>query len=203
MGGRAGGGARSGGGGGMSATERALAQKYLGDIKNPKLKAELAAGLAAFDKEFGILDNVTVTTKDLGEKTFGQIIMGHGKNRIEISSRYEDGRLDMKTAKHTMIHELTHSIDVTDTQVIGRRKNGRIRWEVKPEFKAHDSKLVGLYHSFKTNYHSDMGGARKIGAYALTNKHEFLADAVASYMTGTKTPHSAAAFNLAKTMKTK
>ena len=201
MGGRAGGGAR--GGGGMSGRERTLAQKYLGDVQNPKLKQQLAAGLAEFDKEFGLPDNLTVTTKDLGEKTYGEIIMGHGKNRIQISSRYEDGRFSLESAKHTMIHELTHSIDVTDTQVIGRRKNGRIRWEVKPEFKGHDNRLVGLYHSFKTNYHSGMGNARKIGAYALTNKHEFLADAVASYMTGTKTPHSKAAYDLAKTMKTK
>ena len=201
MGGRAGGGAR--GGGGVYATEKRLAEKYLGNIKNPKLKQELAAGLAAFDKEFGIPDNVTITTKDLGVDTLGDITMRKGKSRIQISSRYEDGRFSLKTAKHTMIHELTHSIDVTDTQVIGKRKNGRIRWEVKPEFKPIDRKLVGLYHSFKTNYYSGMGNARKIGAYALTNKHEFLADAVASYMTGTKTPHSTAAFKIAKMMKTK
>lgn len=196
MGARSGGGAGGGSYGGYSsARARDLAGKYLGDVKNPELKKQLAEGLAEFDKEFGIPDRVTVTMKDLGSGTYGQIYTKSG--RIEISTRYEDGRFDISHAKHTMIHELAHSIDKTLDKTV-EVKGYRVMRKVKPENKVFDKKLMGAYKTFKLNYGSP--ATKQIGGYALTNRNEFFADAVAHHMTGTKNQYSTFAFNLAKTM---
>lgn len=201
MGGRSGGGASGGmgrgsrGSGGLSKRAEALAQKYLGDVKNPELRKQLAEGLEAFDKEFGIPDRVTVTVKDLGGRTYGQIYTKSG--RIEINSRYEDGRLDMSHAKHTMIHELAHSIDKTLDKV-AELKGYRVMRKVKPEYKGFDKKLTSAYKTFKINYGN--AATKQIGGYALTNKNEFFADAVATHMTGTKNQYTTFAYNMAKSM---
>lgn len=201
MGGRAGGGASGGmgkgsrGSGGLSKRAEALAQKYLGDVKNPELRKQLAEGLEAFDKEFGIPDRVTVTIKDLPSDTYGQIYTKSG--RIEISSRFEDGRFGMGHAKHTMIHELAHSIDKTLDKTI-EFKGGRMMRKVKPENKVFDKKLMGAYKTFKLNYGSP--ATKQIGGYALTKRTEFFAEAVAHHMTGTKNQYTTFAFNLAKSM---
>ena len=196
MGARSGGGAGGGSYGGYSsARARDLAGKYLGDVKNPELKKQLAEGLAEFDKEFGIPDRVTVTMKDLGSGTYGQIYTKSG--RIEISTRYEDGRFNISHAKHTMIHELAHSIDKTLDKTV-EVKGYRVMRKVKPENKVFDKKLMGAYKTFKLNYGSP--ATKQIGGYALTNRNEFFADAVAHHMTGTKNSHTTFAFNLAKKM---
>jgi hypothetical protein len=196
MGARSGGGAGGGSYGGYSsARARDLAGKYLGDVKNPELKKQLAEGLAEFDKEFGIPDRVTVTMKDLGSGTYGQIYTKSG--RIEISTRYEDGRFNISHAKHTMIHELAHSIDKTLDKTV-EVKGYRVMRKVKPENKVFDKKLMGAYKTFKLNYGSP--ATKQIGGYALTNRNEFFADAVAHHMTGTKNQYSTFAFNLAKSM---
>ena len=196
MGARSGGGAGGGSYGGYSsARARDLAGKYLGDVKNPELKKQLAEGLAEFDKEFGIPDRVTVTMKDLGSGTYGQIYTKSG--RIEISTRYEDGRCNISHAKHTMIHELAHSIDKTLDKTV-EVKGYRVMRKVKPENKIFDKKLMGAYKTFKLNYGSP--ATKQIGGYALTNRNEFFADAVAHHMTGTKNQYSTFAFNLAKSM---
>ena len=196
MGARSGGGAGGGSYGGYSsARARDLAGKYLGDVKNPELKKQLAEGLAEFDKEFGIPDRVTVTMKDLGSGTYGQIYTKSG--RIEISTRYEDGRFNISHAKHTMIHELAHSIDKTLDKTV-EVKGYRVMRKVKPENKIFDKKLMGAYKTFKLNYGSP--ATKQIGGYALTNRNEFFADAVAHHMTGTKNQYSTFAFNLAKSM---
>lgn len=196
MGARSGGGAGGGSYGGYtSARARDLAGKYLGDVKNPELKKQLAEGLAEFDKEFGIPDRVTVTMKDLGSGTYGQIYTKSG--RIEISTRYEDGRFNISHAKHTMIHELAHSIDKTLDKTV-EVKGYRVMRKVKPENKVFDKKLMGAYKTFKLNYGSP--ATKQIGGYALTNRNEFFADAVAHHMTGTKNQYSTFAFNLAKAM---
>lgn len=196
MGARSGGGAGGGSYGGYSsARARDLAGKYLGDVKNPELKKQLAEGLAEFDKEFGIPDRVTVTMKDLGSGTYGQIWTKSG--RIEISTRYEDGRFNISHAKHTMIHELAHSIDKTLDKTV-EVKGYRVMRKVKPENKVFDKKLMGAYKTFKLNYGSP--ATKQIGGYALTNRNEFFADAVAHHMTGTKNQYSTFAFNLAKAM---
>ncbi len=202
MGGRAGGGAAGGmgsgsrGNGGYSSKRaKEMADKYLGDFKNPELKKSLAEGLAEFDKEFGIPDRVTVTASDLGSRIYGQIRTKSG--HIEINSRYEDGRLDMSHAKHTMIHELAHSIDKTLDKTV-EIKGYRIMRKVKPENKAFDKKLTSAYKTFKFNYGNT--ATKQIGGYALTNKNEFFADAVATHMTGTKNQYTTFAFNMAKSM---
>lgn len=178
-----------------SAQARDLANKYLGDVSNPALKRELADGLAAFENEFGIPERVTVTVRDLGGAVYGQIYTKSG--RIEINSRYEDGRLDISHAKHTMIHELAHSIDKTLDRTI-QRVNGRWQRKVKPENKEFDKQLRGAYKTFKFNYGNE--ATKQIGGYALTDKNEFFADAIATHMTGTKNGYTTVAFNLAKSM---
>lgn len=200
MGGRAGGGARSGGGGGgMSATEKRLAEKYLGEVQNPQLKKELAAGLAAFDKEFGIPDNVTVTMRKLAGDTYGQISVHSG--RIEINTMYENGGLPLSHAKHTMVHELAHSVDLS-LQKTFKRKGGRLVLGVKPEYEGYAKTLQSAFKAFKSDYYSG-GKAKSIGSYALTNKNEFFADAVANHLTGNKNQFTTFAYNFAKKMKSK
>ena len=178
-----------------SAQARDLANKYLGDVSNPALKRELADGLAAFENEFGIPARVTVTVKDLGRGTYGQIYPHSG--RIEINSRYEDGRLDLSHAKHTMIHELAHSIDKTLDKDV-ELKGYRIVRKVKPENKGYEKQLRAAYKTFKFNYGNE--ATKQIGGYALTDKNEFFADAIATHMTGTKNAYTTVAFNLAKSM---
>lgn len=199
MGGRAGGGASGGMGrgsrGGLSKRAEALAKKYLGDVKNPELRKQLAEGLEIFDEEFGIPERVSVKVSDLGSRTYGQIYVKGGN--IVISSRYEDGSFNISHAKHTMIHELAHSIDKT-LDVTATVKGGRIKRTVKPENKVFDKKLMGAYKAFKKNYGSE--ATKQIGSYALTKRTEFFADALATHLTGTKNAYTTFAFNLAKSM---
>ena len=196
-------GARSGGGGGarggMTSAEKRLAQKYLGDVKNPQLKKELAEGLAAFDKEFGIPDNVTVTMRKLAGDTYGQINVHSG--RIEINTLYESGGLPIGHAKHTMVHELAHSVDLS-LQKTFVRKGGRLVLGIKPEYQGYAKTLQSAYKAFKSDYWSG-GKAKSIGSYALTNKNEFFADAVANHLTGNKNQFTTFAYNFAKKMKRK
>ena len=204
MGGRAGGGASAGmgsgsrGNGGYSSRRaKELADKYLTDFKNPELKKALAEGLAEFDKEFGIPSKITVTPKALESNVYGQIWTHSG--RIEINTKYETGGFDIKHAKHTMIHELAHSIDGSLVKDVSY-KNGRIVKTVKEAFKSDYNQLGKAFKTFKSGYWHGETSAKQIGSYALTDRHEFFADAVASHMTGTKNSHTTFAFNLAKKM---
>lgn len=195
-------GARSGSGGGMrgglSARANQLANKYLGDVKNPALRKELAEGLEIFDKEFGIPERVTVTTADLGSHIYGQINYKSGK--MVINSRFENGRMSMEHAKHTMVHELAHSIDKTlDTTAV--ISGYRVVRKVKPENKAFDRKLNAAYKTFKMNYGNE--ATKKIGGYALTKRTEFFAEALAHHLTGTRNAYTTFAYNLAKSMNGK
>ena len=205
MGGRAGGGAGMGkgsrGGGGMSARAQQLANQYLGDVKSPALRKELAEGLEAFEKEFGIPAGVHVLVNDLGERTYGAAV---GSGRIRISSRYKTGEHDISHAKHTMIHELTHVLDKSDS-AWGKNTEftkdswGRYKKTLKSENKGYAKKLTAAYKTFKLNYGSP--ATKQIGSYALKNKHEFFAESLAHYMTGTKNQYTTFAYNLAKSMK--
>ena len=196
-------GARSGsgsgmGGGGLYGRAAQLANKYLGDVKNPALKKELAEGMGIFDKEFGIPGRITVTTKDLGNQILGRI--NYKSGNIEINSRYEDGRISMDSAKFTMVHELAHSIDKTldKSAVINGSKIKRV---TKPENKMFDKKLTAAYKTFKTNYGN--AATKQIGRYALTNSNEFFAESLAHHMTGTKNQYTKYVYNLAKMMEGK
>ena len=214
MGGRAGGGAGGGmgsrsGGGGMSARAQSLAKQYLGDIKDPTLRKELAEGMAAFEKEFGIpvfgngdgRGGLKITMSDLGETTTGKV---NGMGYLEINSRFTTGQLPMSHAKHTMIHELTHGLDKTNAFNLTNGEwssKGGGKFVVKKENKGFDRKLTAAYKAFKKNYGSAQ--TKQIGSYALKNKHEFFAESLAKHMTGTKNSYTTFAYNLAKSMSGK
>ena len=93
------GGTRGGGAsarGGMSSRASELADKYLGGISDPTLKKELAEGMAAFEKEFGIpvfgngdgRGGLKVVMSDLGETTTGKV---NGMGYLEINSKFTTG----------------------------------------------------------------------------------------------------------------
>jgi len=210
MGGRAGGGASGGMGsgsrGGLSGRARELANKYLGGVSDPKLKKELADGMAAFEKEFGDLpSNLTVSVGHISVSGKSNDAMGavNGFNQLRISDGFTAGRFSMSEAKHTMIHELTHTLDKTDTHhsanIDGIKMKGwRPVGQLKKENKVFDRKLTAAYKKFKFNYGSAQ--SKPVGSYALTSKHEFFAEAVAHHLTGTKTSYTTFAYNLAKSM---
>ena len=213
MGGRAGGGASGGMGsgsrGGMSGRARELANKYLGGVSDPKLKKELADGMAAFEKEFGIpvfgngagRGGLTVSVQDLGETTAASV---NGMGHLVVNSRFTTGQLPMSHAKHSMIHELTHGLDKTNAFNLTNGEwssKGGGKFVVKKENKGFDRKLTAAYKQFKKNYGSTQ--TKQIGSYALKSKHEFFAEAVASHMTGTKNNYTTFAYNLAKSMSGK
>ena len=184
MGGRAGGGAAGGLGsrlrGEISARQQ-LANKYLSAFNNQTLKKELTDAIYDFDKEFGMPD-YTIISADLGKKYDGK--MSPETKRIGIHSKYDDGKMSAKDAKHTMIHELAHTMDLGHSNTTSARKD-------------FNKKLTSLYKSFKSDY------VRKnlhIGSYALTNKHEFFAEAIAYHMTGRKDEYTTKVFKLAKSM---
>lgn len=167
--------------GGASARARQLSNQYLGAFNNQTLKKELTDAISDFDKEFGMPD-YTIISADLGKKYAGKV--SSETKRIGINSRYEDGKWGAKDAKHTMIHELSHTMDFGHSNTTAARKD-------------FDRKLTSLYNSFKSDY------ARKnlhLGSYALTNKHEFFADAIAFHMTGRKDEYTTKVFKLAKSM---
>ena len=199
MGGRAGGGAGMGSrsrGGYSSARARELAGKYLGDVKNPALKKELADGLAAFEKEFGLPENLSITMATLSkESRYGQIQLS--TNRVELNKKLEDGRMSLSLAKHAITHELAHSLDRTYKTEISR--DGKMT--VKAEHKSFEKQLLNEYKSFKFNHGRGHADAKSIGQYALKNKHEFFADAIAKHFTGTTNRYTTFAYNLAKSMK--
>lgn len=179
----------------MSSAAREMASKYLGDVKDPKLKKELAEAMADFEKEFGIDPKTTVQFKDLGADTFGQA--GSATKRITINSRFLDGRMSTKDAAHTMAHELTHTLDKTEVSGSNAEFKGT-KVVLKSANKKFDKQLTAAYKTFKQRYGSEQ--TKKIGSYALTNKHEFFAEALASHMTGTKTVYGDFAYKLAKSM---
>ena len=198
------GGTRGGGAsarGGMSSRASELADKYLGGISDPTLKKELAEGLEAFDKEFGSPEGVTVKLSS-GMGTAAGAANGLGE--IKINSGYQSGALDKSDAKHTMIHELTHTFDKTDTHhsknISGIKMQG---WKpvgvLKSENKGFDKKLTAAYKHFKSHYGSS--DTKAIGRYALKSKHEFFAESLASHLTGTQNKYTTFAYNLAKSMK--
>jgi len=212
MGGRAGGGASGGMGkgsrGGLSGRARELANKYLGDVSDPTLKKELADGMAAFEKEFGIpvfgngegRGGLTVKVSDLGETTAASV---NGYGLLEINSRFTTGQMPMNHVKHSIIHELTHGLDKTNAFNLtnGDWSSKEGKFVVKKENKGFDKKLTAAYKQFKKNYGTTQ--TKQIGAYALKNKNEFFAEAVASHMTGVKNNYTTFAYNLAKEMSGK
>ena len=185
------------GGGGMSIGARQLANRYLGEIKNPALKKSLAEGLEDFEKEFGIPEGIKVSTSDLGEVALGNY---NGLGKITINSKFESGQKDATTAKRVIIHELAHAIDRTS---IGRNtaewstKNEN-KLVLKQEYKPFEKSLAAGYKKFKLNYGTT--ATKQIGSYALTNKHEFFAEAISHHLTGTVNPYTTGAYNLAKKM---
>ena len=194
------GGTRGGGASGMSAGARGMAEKYLGGVGDSALKKQLAEGLAEFDKEFGLPEGLTITMG--GTDAAGKI---NGLNQMHLNSGYESGKMSASEAKKTMIHELTHGIDRTDTHrdknISGlKEKNGTVKGILKTENKGFDKKLTAAYKHFKSNF-SHSSAAKQIGPYALKNKHEFFAEALASHMTGTQNKYTTFAYNLAKSMK--
>ena len=212
MGGRAGGsgsgfGSRSGG---MSQRAQALAKKYLGNIKDPALRKELAEGMAAFEKEFGIpvfgngrpgQGDVHVIMEDLGPTTAASV---NGAGVLSVNSRFTTGEIPMSHAKHSVIHELTHGLDKTNAFNLQNGEwssKGGGKFVVKKENKGYDRKLTAAYKQFKKNYGSTQ--TKQIGPYALKSKHEFFAEAVASHITGTKNNYTTFAYNLAKSMSGK
>ena len=197
------------GGGGRSSRASELADKYLGGISDPTLKKELAEGMAAFEKEFGIpvfgngdgRGGLKVVMSDLGETTTGKV---NGMGYLEINSKFTTGGLPMSHAKHTMIHELTHGLDKTNAFNLTNGEwssKGGGKFVVKKENKGYDRKLTAAYKAFKKNYGSAQ--TKQIGTYALKSKHEFFAEAVASHLTGTKNKYTTFAYNLAKSMSGK
>ena len=213
MGGRAGGGASGGMGsgsrGGLSGRARELANKYLGGVSDPKLKKELADGMAAFEKEFGIpvfgngegRGGLKITVSDLGETTAAKV---NGMGYLQVNSRFTTGQLPMSHAKHSMIHELTHGLDKTNAFNLTNGEwssKGGGKFVVKKENKGFERKLTSAYKHFKSHYGSS--DTKAIGQYALKSKHEFFAEAVASHLTGTKNKYTTFAYNLAKSMSGK
>ena len=206
------GGTRGGGAsarGGMSSRASELADKYLGGISDPTLKKELAEGMAAFEKEFGIpvfgngdgRGGLKVVMSDLGETTTGKV---NGMGYLEINSKFTTGGLPMSHAKHTMIHELTHGLDKTNAFNLTNGEwssKGGGKFVVKKENKGYDRKLTAAYKAFKKNYGSAQ--TKQIGTYALKSKHEFFAEALAKHMTGTQNKYTTFAYNLAKSMSGK
>lgn len=73
---------------------------------------------------------------------------------------------------------------------------------VKPENKGYAKTLQSAYKAFKMDYYKG-GKAKSLGSYALTNKNEFFADAVANHLTGNKNQFTNFAYNFAKKMTRK
>lgn len=185
----------------MSSRASQLAEQYLGAVSDAVLKKELAEGLADFEKEFGLPENLTIKLGDIG--VGGKI---NGLNRLYLNSGYENGMMNKAEAKKTFIHELAHGIDKTETHFLRNisgtiEKNGTVKGVLKPENKVFEKKLTAAYKHFKLNYNSK--SAKEIGKYALKSKHEFFAESLSAYMTGTKNKYSAFAYNLAKSMSGK
>ena len=200
MGARSGGGAGMGGGsrGGLSARASQMAKQYLGGVNNPELKKALAEGLAEYEKEFGLPKGLTITMGGTNES--GKI---NGLNQMHLNSGYESGKMSVSEAKKTLIHELTHGIDKTTTHrtenISGIKMQGSKPVGVlKKENKGFDRKLTAAFKAFKKNYGSTQ--TKQISSIALKSKHEFFAESVATYMTGTKNKYTTYAYNLAKSM---
>ena len=201
------GGTRVGGAGargGMSQRASELADKYLGNVSDPTLKKSLAEGMAAFEKEFGIpvfgnnrpgQGELNVLVSDLGKTTYGSI---NGAGFLTINSRFESGKMEMEHAKHTIIHELAHGIDKTIAWNAQTSVWYEGKWVLKDANRGFNRKLTAAYKTFKKKYGS--GQTKQIGPYALKNKNEFFAEAIAAHMTGKQNSYTTFAYNLAKSM---
>ena len=193
------GGTRGGGAsarGGMSSRASQLADKYLGGVSDSALKKELAESLAEYEKEFGLPKGLTITMG--GTDAAGKI---NGLNQMHINKG-----LSASETKKTMIHELTHGIDKTDTHrndnISGiKMQGGKPVGVLKTGNKGFDKKLTAAYKHFKSNYGSS--DTKAIGKNALKNKHEFFAEALSSHMTGTQNKYTTFAYKLAKSMSGK
>jgi hypothetical protein len=186
------------GGGGKSSRSNGLADKYLGGVNNDALKKDLSEGLAQFEKEFGLPEGLTISMGDIGAA--GKI---NGLNQMVLNSGYDKGTMSKSDARKTLLHELTHGIDKTDThrtKNISRidEKNGSLKGVLKKENKGFDKKLTAAYKHFKSNYGTS--ATKQIGSYALKSKHEFFAEALSSHLTGTQNKYTTFAYNLAKSM---
>lgn len=173
-------------GGRMSAKAREMAKKYLGDVKNPILKKELAEGLVKFEKEFGINPKVTIHLGNLSEKIGGEV---NGFEMVTINKMFDNGKFDISYAQRTLLHELAHTIDKT---VLWPKNADFINGEfkLKTENRKFDKKLTAAFKQFKAKYGTTQ--TKQIGGYAKKSKNEFFAEALSLHMMGVKTiiPHS-------------